>query len=112
MSGYCDQCGNTICICAEIQPRQWVGLTDEEANDTIEQAGLHYCWDTEGHFDAVTACSLVSQEKERDDSERLKILKPLITAIEAKLREKNAPGWQSVANLTEYLDDLRGGADE
>jgi hypothetical protein len=28
------------------------------------------------------------------------------------LKEKNAHGWQSVANPTEYLDDLRGGADE
>jgi len=27
-------------------------------------------------------------------------------------KEKNAHGWQSVANPTEYLDDLRGGADE
>jgi len=33
-------------------------------------------------------------------------------AIEAKLKEKNAYGWQSVANPTEYLDDLRGEADE
>ena len=30
-------------------------------------------------------------------------------AIEAKLREKNAYGWQSVENPTQYLDDLRGG---
>ena len=34
MSGYCDQCGNTICICAEanhdVIERPWVELTDEE----------------------------------------------------------------------------------
>jgi len=35
----------------------------------------------------------------------------LARSIEAKLKEKNAYGWQSVANPTEYLDDLRGGAD-
>jgi len=33
-------------------------------------------------------------------------------AIEAKLREKNAYGWQSVDNVTEYLDELRGGRDD
>jgi len=32
-------------------------------------------------------------------------------AIEAKLKEKNAYGWQSVSNPTEYLDELRGGED-
>lgn len=31
---------------------------------------------------------------------------------EKKLKEKNASGWQSVENVTEYLDDLRGGADD
>jgi hypothetical protein len=35
----------------------------------------------------------------------------LARSIEAKLKEKNAYGWQSVSNPTEYLDDLRGGAD-
>ena len=30
-------------------------------------------------------------------------------AIEAKLKQQNAPGWQSVTNPTEYLDELRGG---
>jgi len=35
----------------------------------------------------------------------------LIRAIEAKLKEKNAYGWQSVSNPTEYLDELRGGTD-
>jgi hypothetical protein len=35
----------------------------------------------------------------------------LIRAIEAKLKEKNAYGWQSVSNPTEYLDELRGGED-
>ena len=29
-------------------------------------------------------------------------------AIEAKLREKNAYGWQSVVNPTEFLEELRG----
>jgi uncharacterized UPF0160 family protein len=33
-------------------------------------------------------------------------------AIEAKLKEKNAYGWQSVENPSEYLDELRGGKDE
>jgi hypothetical protein len=33
-------------------------------------------------------------------------------AIEKRLKEKNAYGWQSVENVTEYLDDLRGGADD
>jgi hypothetical protein len=32
-------------------------------------------------------------------------------AIQAKLKEKNAYGWQSVSNPTEYLDELRGGTD-
>jgi len=34
MSGYCEQCGNTICICDEVAKapkREWVGLTEEEA---------------------------------------------------------------------------------
>jgi len=35
----------------------------------------------------------------------------LIRDIEAKLKEKNAYGWQSVSNPTEYLDELRGGKD-
>lgn len=32
--------------------------------------------------------------------------------VVAKLRQKNAYGWQSVENPSEYLDELRGGADE
>ena len=34
MSGYCEECGNTICICAEanhdVIKRPWVELTEEE----------------------------------------------------------------------------------
>jgi len=36
-------------------------------------------------------------------------LSSFVRAVEAKLREKNAYGWQSVENPTQYLDDLRGG---
>jgi hypothetical protein len=45
-----------------------------------------------------------------DDEMRLDAY-ALCRAIEAKLKEKNAYGWQSVSNPTEYLDDLRGGKD-
>lgn len=32
MSGYCDQCGETICNCNDLQKStsRWVGLTDDE----------------------------------------------------------------------------------
>jgi hypothetical protein len=66
--------------------REWVGLTDDEI-DYLDRASWyddHKSWDV-------------------NDFAR---------AIEAKLKEKNAYGWQSVANPTEFLDDLRGGADE
>ena len=33
------------------------------------------------------------------------------TTTEKKLKEKNGYGWQSVDNVTKYLDDLRGGSD-
>jgi hypothetical protein len=46
-----------------------------------------------------------------DPSDECWNLMDVARAIEAKLKEKNAYGWQSVANPTEYLDDLRGGAD-
>jgi hypothetical protein len=66
--------------------REWVGLTDEE-------------WDC--IWDEVDT-DMWSQTS-RENAERM---------IEAKLKEKNAYGWQSVENVTEYLDDLRGGADD
>jgi hypothetical protein len=64
--------------------REGVGLTDAEI---------------EGMFMANSCC---------DDSV---VYEYVARAIEAKLKEKNAYGWQSVANPTEYLDDLRGGKD-
>jgi hypothetical protein len=80
MSGYCPECGNTICMCKEIEraerphavtpaniakaidagtplpKREWVGLTRAEFEQTVEGLDdLEDCW----------------------------------TAIEAKLKEKN-----------------------
>jgi hypothetical protein len=46
-----------------------------------------------------------------DPSDECWNLEAVARAIEAKLKEKNAYGWQSVSNPTEYLDDLRGGKD-
>ena len=46
-----------------------------------------------------------------DPSDECWNLMDVARAIEAKLKEKNAYGWQSVSNPTEYLDDLRGGKD-
>ena len=66
-------------------PQEWVGLTDEEITDLW--AG-------------------VSTEHEEMS------IWELGHAIEAELRKKNVYGWQSVADPTEYLDDLRGGKDE
>jgi len=65
--------------------REWVGLTDEE-------------WDC--IWDEVDT-DMWSQTS-RENAERM---------IETKLKEKNAYGWQSVSNPTEYLDELRGGTD-
>jgi hypothetical protein len=66
----------------EIISREWVSLTDEVLDQVVFDCGLS------------------------------RTPKDVARAIEAKLKEKNAYGWQSVANPTEYLDDLRGGADE
>jgi hypothetical protein len=65
--------------------REWVGLTDAEALDVWGKVEL-------GQTEEQGALLLYK-------------------AFEAKLKEKNAYGWQSVENVTEYLDDLRGGAD-
>jgi hypothetical protein len=62
--------------------REWVGLTDEEIAEGAKQS-----WVDKQAFESA------------------------VWWAEAKLKEKNAYGWQSVANPTEYLDDLRGGAD-
>lgn len=62
--------------------REWVGLTEDEVMQ---------------EWFSVT---LVAKQD----------LMKFAKAIEAKLKEKNS--WQSVANPTEWLDDLRGGADE
>lgn len=66
----------------EVKKREWVGLTEDEVMQ---------------EWFSVT---LVAKQD----------LMKFAKAIEAKLKEKNS--WQSVANPTEWLDDLRGGADE
>jgi hypothetical protein len=65
--------------------REWVGLTSD---------------------DVISLCKQFLQPRHSD----LEVIY-FARAIEAKLKEKNAYGWQSVENPTEYLDDLRGGAD-
>jgi hypothetical protein len=65
--------------------REWVGLTDAEALDVWGKVKLG----------------------QTEDQGALLLYK----AFEAKLKAKNAYGWQSVSNPTEYLDDLRGGKD-
>jgi hypothetical protein len=68
MSGHCEECGNTICICAEanhdVIERPWVELTDEEV---------------EGYWD---------WEDWQIGAGRLTVLK-MVRHIEAKLKEKN-----------------------
>ena len=65
--------------------REWVGLTDKEKAEILESVGYSQLMSVDKF------ASLVQY------------------ATEAKLREKNACGWQSVANPTQYLDGLRGG---
>jgi hypothetical protein len=64
--------------------REWVGLTNNE---------ITQCWIQKHDHDVGAIYAFAC-------------------AIEARLREKNAYGWQSVSNPTEYLDELRGGKDE
>jgi hypothetical protein len=67
---------------AMMKQREWVGLTDEDIAEGAKQS-----WVDKQAFESA------------------------VWWAEAKLKENNAYGWQSVANPTEYLDDLRGGAD-
>lgn len=69
--------------------REWVGLTEEEMFSMWLKASK-------------------ATPKNPSWSRHIRFWK----AIEAKLKEKNPHGWQSVANPTEWLDDLRGGKDE
>jgi len=62
--------------------REWIGLTDEEIAKGAKQS-----WVDKQAFESA------------------------VWWAEAKLKEKNAYGWQSVSNPTEYLDELRGGKD-
>jgi len=62
--------------------REWVELTDEEIAEGAKQS-----WVDKQAFESA------------------------VWWAEAKLKEKNAYGWQSVSNPTEYLDELRGGED-
>ena len=64
------------------------------------------------------ACEIINREwvgltdeeiRALDEDSNLYTMPAFARAIEAKLREKNAYGWQSVENPTQYLDDLRGG---
>jgi len=61
---------------------EWVGLTDEEIAEGAKQS-----WVDKQAFESA------------------------VWWAEAKLKEKNAYGWQSVSNPTEYLDELRGVTD-
>jgi hypothetical protein len=61
---------------------EWVGLTDKEIAEGAKQS-----WVDKQAFESA------------------------VWWAEAKLKEKNAYGWQSVSNPTEYLDELRGGTD-
>jgi len=79
----CPRCGATVVN--PYKQREWVYLEREEIED-IWNNGCH-----------------------RDDPMHAEQL--FARAIEAKLKEKNAYGWQSVANPSEYIDGLRGGAD-
>jgi hypothetical protein len=65
--------------------KEWVGLTDEELRRIYDEAP------------AIEGVPFIPNG--------------FAYAIEAKLKEKNAYGWQSVSNPTEYLDELRGGED-
>ena len=65
--------------------RPWVGLTDDEKQIILDK-NTH----PDGRGSYTTTLGIIND-------------------TEAKLREKNTHGWQSVANPTEYLDDLRGG---
>lgn len=72
----------------QAKQREWVGLTDEEIRSVYKNV-----------IPDVTVSEAV-------------LSRSIARAIEAKLKEKNAYGWQSVANPTEWLDDLRGGSDD
>ena len=69
--------------------RPWVGLSGDEKQEILEK-NTH----PDGRYGSYTTTL------------------GIINDTEAKLREKNAYGWQSVANPTEYLDELRGGRDD
>jgi hypothetical protein len=71
-----------------LDEKPWVGLTDEEIDEAMDVSPPN-----------------LGGEFYYDDVQKI------ARAIEVKLKEKNAYGWQSVSNPTEYLDELRGGAD-
>ena len=66
---------------------EWVGLTEDEKAEI--RGSVKY-----SQFMSALEYGILVQD-----------------ATEAKLKTKNAYGWQSVSNATEYLDDLRGGTD-
>jgi hypothetical protein len=70
----------------ESDKKEWVGLTYAEISEEADRLNLR-----DGTLNGAISFANV---------------------IAAKLKEKNAYGWQSVNNPTEWLDDLRGGEDE
>ena len=69
----------------EIINREWVGLSRGEKLGIIDRHTMRSYDDQQDMLFAIMA-----------DANDL-------------LKNKNAPGWQSVSNPTEYLDELRGG---
>ena len=67
--------------------REWVGLTEDEKAEI--RGSVKY-----SQYMSALEYGILVQD-----------------ATEAKLKTKNAYGWQSVENPTEYLDNLRGGTD-
>lgn len=92
MSGYCEQCGNTICICEELQHQSidttnmiecatcGYPLTEHERTGLVEVNGkMHKPWIGLTDEEIFTI----------DDGNRLDAY-AFARAIEAKIREKNS----------------------
>ena len=76
---------NSTKTVVESEKREWVGLTESEK--AVIRGSVKY-----SQFMSSVEYGVLVQD-----------------ATEAKLREKNACGWQSAENPTECLDELRGG---
>ena len=122
-----DGCYNELagdeCNCGADKANLQIDLAIAELNQAIREAEKEQVefQDFVANVQEVErqACEIINREWVGLTSEEMSLIAAdtsdidqLILVVEDKLREKNAYGWQSVDNLTEYLDELRGGRDD